>query len=230
MQYNLDNIVPSERSRSTDRNMFIRSVYLWLIGGFLVAAIGAFSAPFVMYFAMPLGSTFIWILFAIQFGSLIYARAVSKRKSINKYVYVLFTFICGIFTGVMALVSLYQTSSFNSALIAFSMTSAMFLLLTCVAIFSKADFSFLRSFVIIGIGTMFFGSLISIIFNLETISLLVSAVVVIACSAKILWDTSTMLRTNDYSDPAGFALSLFVSVYNILLSLIRLLSVGARRD
>lgn len=230
MQYNLNNVVPSERSRSTDRNIFIRSVYLWLIGGFLVAAAGAFSAPFVMYFMMPLGSIFIWILFAIQFGSLVYARAVSKRKPINKYIYVLFTFICGVFTGVIALISSYQTSSFNSALIAFSMTSVMFLLLTCVAIFSKTDFSFLRSFVIIGIGTMFFGGLISIIFDLEAISLLVSVVAVIACSAKILWDTSTMLNTNDYSDPAGFALSLFVSVYNILMSLIRLLSVGARRD
>jgi modulator of FtsH protease len=36
-----------------------------------------------------------------------------------------------------------------------------------------------------------------------------------------------MLRTEDYSDPAGFALSLFVSLYNIFLSLLRLL--GGRR-
>jgi modulator of FtsH protease len=108
------------------------------------------------------------------------------------------------------------------------MTAADFLLLTGVAVFSKADFSFLRSFVIVGIGVMFFGSLIAAIFHLETFGLLISAVAVIACSAKILWDTSAMLKTEDYSDPAGFALSLFVSLYNIFLSLLRLL--GGRRS
>jgi modulator of FtsH protease len=53
-------------------------------------------------------------------------------------------------------------------------------------------------------------------------------VAVIACSAKILWDTSTMLRTDDLGDPAGFALSLFVSLYNIFIALLNLLSGGRR--
>ena len=37
-----------------------------------------------------------------------------------------------------------------------------------------------------------------------------------------------MLRTGDFSDPAGFALALFVSLYNIFISLLRLL--GGRRN
>jgi FtsH-binding integral membrane protein len=36
-----------------------------------------------------------------------------------------------------------------------------------------------------------------------------------------------MLRTDDFGDPAGFALSLFVSLYNIFLALMNLL--GGRR-
>jgi FtsH-binding integral membrane protein len=38
-----------------------------------------------------------------------------------------------------------------------------------------------------------------------------------------------MLRTDDYSDPAGFALALFVSLYNILIALMNLLGGGRRR-
>jgi modulator of FtsH protease len=82
--------------------------------------------------------------------------------------------------------------------------------------------------VVIGIGIMFFGGLAAALFNLPTFSLVVSAVAVIACSAKILWDTSAMLRTDDLEDPAGWALSLFVSLYNIFISLLNLL--GNRRS
>ena len=168
-----------------------------------------------------------WVLFGAQFGSLIWASAVSRRKPLNRYAYTLFTFICGIFAGIVMMM-VARTSGPGIVLAAFGMTAADFMLLTGVAVFSKADFSFLRSFVIVGIGVMFFGSLIAAIFHLETFGLLISAVAVIACSAKILWDTSAMLRTEDYSDPAGFALSLFVSLYNIFLSLLRLL--GGRRS
>jgi len=193
MAYDLEGRTPYGRSRAEDRVAFVRNVYLWLMGGFGVALVGAMCAPLVANALFPvLGQAFVWVLFIAQFGSLMWASAVSRRKPLNRYAYTLFTFICG------------------------------------VAVFSKADFSFLRSFVIIGIGVMFFGSLVSAIFHLETLGLIVSAVAVVACSAKILWDTSNMLKTEDFSDPAGFALSLFVSLYNIFISLLRLLQGGRR--
>ena len=228
MQYDLEGRTPFGRSRAEDRVAFVRNVYLWLMGGFGVAAVGALCAPYVAAALIPaLGGAFVWVLFGAQFGSLIWASAVSRRKPLNRYAYTLFTFICGIFAGIVMMM-VARTSGPGIVLAAFGMTAADFMLLTGVAVFSKADFSFLRSFVIVGIGVMFFGSLAAAIFHLETFGLLISAVAVIACSAKILWDTSAMLRTEDYSDPAGFALSLFVSLYNIFLSLLRLL--GGRRN
>jgi len=228
MQYDLEGRTPYGRSRAEDRVAFVRNVYLWLMGGFAVAGVGALSAPFVASALVPaLGSAFVWVLFIAQFGSLMWASAVSRRKPLNRYAYALFTYICGIFAGIIVTM-VAQTSGHGIVMAAFGMTAADFLLLTAVAVFSKADFSFLRSFVIVGIGVMFFGSLIAAIFHLETFGLLISAVAVIACSAKILWDTSAMLRSEDFSDPAGFALSLFVSLYNIFISLLRLL--GGRRN
>jgi modulator of FtsH protease len=228
MQYDLEGRTSLGRSRAEDRAAFVRNVYLWLMGGFAVATVGALSAPYVAAALLPaLGGAFVWVLFIAQFGSLLWASAVSRRKPLNRYAYALFTYICGVFAGIVMLM-VARTSGPGIVLGAFGMTAADFLLLTAVAVFSKADFSFLRSFVIIGIGVMFFGSLAAAIFHLETFGLLISAVAVVACSAKILWDTSLMLRTEDFSDPAGFALSLFVSLYNIFLSLLRLL--GGRRN
>ena len=228
MEYHLDGQSPLGRSRVEDRVAFIRNVYIWLMGGFVVAAVGALSAPFIAAALMPaLGQAFVWVLFGAQFGSLLWASAVSRRKPMNRYAYTIFTYICGVFAGIIVSI-VAQTSGPNIVLAAFGLTAVDFLVLTAVAVFSKKDFSFLRNFVIVGITVMFFGSLMAAIFHMETVGLLISAVAVIACSAKILWDTSNMLRTGDFSDPAGFALSLFVSLYNIFISLLRLL--GGRRD
>lgn len=215
-------------SRTVERISFVRQVYLWLMGGFLIAGVGAVASPFIARDLVPLmGRFFGWGLIIAQFGALIWASAVSRRKPLNRVAYGVFTFVSGVIIGIVSLITA-QRSGLGVVMAAFGMTAADFLLLTVIAFVSKKDFSFLRSFVAIGIGVMFFGSLIGAIFHVETLSLLAAGVAVIACSAKILYDTSAMLRSGETDDPAGFALSLFVSLYNILLSLMRLL--GGRRD
>lgn len=206
---------------------FVRSVYLWLMGGFAVAALGAFSAPLVAMALVPVAGRFLgWVLFGIQFGTLLFASSVSRRKPLNRLAYGLFTFVSGVIAGIVALV-IAQGAGFLPVFGALGLTGVVFLTLTVTAFVSKKDFSFLRNFVIVGIAVMFFGSLAAAIFHLETFSLIISGVAVIACSAKLLWDTSAMLRTDDLGDPAGFALALFVSLYNILIALMNLL--GGRR-
>jgi modulator of FtsH protease len=206
---------------------FVRSVYLWLMGGFAVAALGALSAPVVgPALVAAAGGFWHWILFGVQFGSLLFASAVSRRKPLNRVAYALFTYISGTIAGIVALI-IAQGAGFTPVILAFGLTGVVFMTLTVTAFVSKKDFSFLRNFVIVGIAVMFFGSLAAAIFHLETFGLVISGVAVIACSAKLLWDTSAMLRTQDFSDPAGFALALFVSLYNIFIALMNLL--GGRR-
>jgi modulator of FtsH protease len=206
---------------------FVRAVYMWLMAGFVVAALGAFSAPVVAATLVPLAGRFlVWVLFGAQFGSLMFASAVSRRSPLNRVAYALFTFVSGVIAGIIALV-IAQGAGFMPVFTAFGLTGVVFLTLTVTAFVSKKDFSFLRNFVIVGIAVMFFGGLAAMLFHLEALSMVISGVAVIACSAKLLWDTSAMLRTQDFSDPAGFALALFVSLYNIFISLMNLL--GGRR-
>ena len=206
---------------------FVRSVYLWLMGGFGVAALGALSAPFVAMALVPIAGRFLgWVLFGVQFGTLMFASSVSRRKPLNRIAYGLFTFVSGVIAGIVALV-VAQGAGYTPVFTAFGLTGVVFLTLTTAAFVSKKDFSFLRNFVIVGIAVMFFGSLAAAIFHLPALSMIISGVAVIACSAKLLWDTSAMLRTDDLGDPAGFALALFVSLYNIFISLMNLL--GGRR-
>jgi modulator of FtsH protease len=197
------------------------------MGGFAVAALGALSAPFVAAALVPLAGRFLgWVLIGAQFGTLIFASSVSRRQPLNRVAYGLFTFVSGVIAGIIALV-VAQGAGFMPVFMAFGLTGVVFLTLTVTAFVSKRDFSFLRNFVIVGIAVMFFGGLAAALFHLQAFSLVISGVAVIACSAKLLWDTSAMLRTEDFGDPAGFALSLFVSLYNIFISLMNLL--GGRR-
>lgn len=216
---------------AADRIAFVRSVYLWLGAGFAVAALGAVGAllttPLWVAGFQSMGRLFMLLIFAAQMGAIVFAQAVSRKRPLNLLAYGLFTALSGYIAGMIALV-VGQRAGFSTVAAAAGLTAADFLLLTATTFFSKKDFSFLRSFVVVGVGIMFFGGLAAALFNLPTFSLVVSAVAVIACSAKILWDTSAMLRTDDLEDPAGWALSLFVSLYNIFISLLNLL--GNRRS
>ena len=231
MNYDIGGRSYAAQAGLQDRISFVRSVYLWLMGGFAVAGLAALAAyvttPLWMAAFQSMGRMFGWLIFGAQMGAIFFAQAVSRRRPLNILAYVLFTGISGYVAGMIS--TIYATTTGPGVVLAAAgMTAGDFLVLTGITFFTKRDFSFLRNFVIIGVAVMFFGGLIAAIFHLETFSLIIAGVAVIACSAKILYDTSAMLRTQDFSDPAGFALSLFVSLYNIFISLLRLL--GGRRN
>jgi modulator of FtsH protease len=203
-------------------------VYLWLMGGIVVAGIGAIASPIVIKpLAAATGRFFPYALMIGQLISLIWAQSVSRRRPQNRIAFGIYTFISGVIAGLISMLVAQQTGLW-AVMAAFGMTGAAFLTLTATAFVTKKDFSFLRSFVLVGLVIAFVASLIGWFVHLPMLHIVISAVVVIACSAKILWDTSAMLRTSDMGDAAAFALSLFVSLYLIFIHLLNLL--GGRRD
>jgi modulator of FtsH protease len=231
MDYDIGSRSYAGQTGIQDRISFIRSVYLWLMGGFAVAGLAGMGALVTVRIWAPIlnksPQIFMLLILVAQMGAVFFAQAVSKQRPLNMLAYALFTAISGFVAGMISIMFATIIGPWV-VLAAAGMTASDFLLLTVVTFVTKKDFSFLRSFVVMGIGVMVFGGIVAWLFKLEMLSLIISAVAVIACSAKILYDTSAMLRTQDYSDPAGFALSLFVSLYNIFISLLRLL--GGRRN
>ena len=228
MEYNYEGRTIFGASRAEERISFVRSVYLWLMGGFAVAAVGAMSTPYVfIYLSRAFGNFAIWPILIGYFGAFFWAKSVSRTKPWNRYAYALFTYVSGIIAGI-AMIAAAQAAGPSIVLTAFAMTAADFLVLSAVAFITKKDFSFLASFVTVGLVVAMIAMLIGFFVHVEIFHLAISAIIVIACSAKILWDTSTMLKTGDYSDAAGFALSRFISLLNIFLNLLRLLSGGRR--
>ena len=228
MEYNYEGRTIFGASRAEERTAFVRSVYLWLMGGFGVAAVGALSSPFVLVPLAGVFGRFAWLpLLAGFYGTFFWAQKVSRTRPQNRYAFAAFTYVSGILAG-LAMLGAAQAAGPGIVLAAFAMTAADFLVLSAVAFITKKDFSFLGSFIMMGLTVAVVAMLIGFFVHAEIFHLLISAVIVIACSAKILWDTSRMLQTGDYGDAAGFALSLFISLLNIFLNLLRLLSGGRR--
>src|SRR5215475_13328624 len=87
------------------RTAFLRSVYLWLMDGFAVAALGAYVSFATLPSVAPfMGNGFVWILFIAQIGAVFFAQAVSRKKPLNIFAYGLFTIISGYVAGLICMV------------------------------------------------------------------------------------------------------------------------------
>jgi modulator of FtsH protease len=110
---------------------------------------------------------------------------------------------------------------------ALGVTAATFVGLSVYAVTTKKDFSFLGGFLMVGILGAFLVGLVAVIFNLPTVSLVVSGVFVIAMAGLILYETSNIIHGGETNYILA-TVTLYVSIYNLFTSLLHLL--GAASD
>lgn len=127
------------------------------------------------------------------------------------------------------ILSLYLTAFSNGAelvMMALGGTGVMFLGLSAYALTSQRDFSFMRGFIFAGILVAFAGSIAAIIFSIPALSLAVSAAFVVLMSALILYQTGEIINGGE-TNYIMATITLYVSIYNLFLSLLQLLSAFA---
>ena len=140
-------------------------------------------------------------------------------------------------TGFMGLtlgpiLNAYLTHFSNgSELIAMAMasTAAVFFTLSFYALYSKRDFSFMQGFLTAGILVAFFAGLAAIFFSIPALSLAVSAAFVLLMCGLILYQTSSIIHGGE-TNYIMATVTLFVSIYNLFLSLLHLLGVFSSND
>ncbi|MFZ4538586.1 Bax inhibitor-1/YccA family protein [Propionivibrio sp.] len=110
----------------------------------------------------------------------------------------------------------------QTVMLAMGGTGAVFLGLSAYALVSRKDFSFMGGFLAVGILVAFLASLGAIFFQIPALSLTVSAVFVLLMSGMILFETSRIIHGGE-TNYIMATVSLFVSIYNLFLSLLQLL-------
>ena len=101
-------------------------------------------------------------------------------------------------------------------------TGTIFLALSAYALISRKDFSFMGSFLLVGILVAFLAGLGAIFFEMPMLSLAVSSMFVLLMSGLILHQTSSLIHGGE-TNYIMATVTLYVSIFNLFTSLLHLL-------
>ena len=140
-------------------------------------------------------------------------------------------------TGFMGLtlgpiVGAYTTAFSNGAeLVGMAMTgtAVIFLSLSLYAITSQKDFSFMSGFLTAGIVVAFLAGIAAYFFQMPALSLAVSSAFILLMSGLILYETSNIIHGGE-TNYIMATVTLYISIYNLFLSLLHLLGVFSGND
>jgi len=108
-------------------------------------------------------------------------------------------------------------------------TGAIFLGLSAYALTTRKDFSFMGGFLMVGVLVAFLAGLGAMVFAIPALSLAVSAMFILLMSGMILYQTSDMIHGGETNYILA-TVSLYVSIYNLFLSLLQILGVFSGDD
>jgi modulator of FtsH protease len=112
---------------------------------------------------------------------------------------------------------------------ALGMTALVFFGLSAYAILTRKDFSFLSGFIMAGFVVLLCAIVASFFLQMSGLSLAISAGFVLFSSAVILYQTSAIIHGGE-DNYIMATVTLFVSIYNLFLSLLQLLGVFGGDD
>lgn len=108
-------------------------------------------------------------------------------------------------------------------------TGVIFLGLSGYALTTRKDFSFLGGFLFVGVLVAFLAGIGAAIFAIPGLSLAVSAMFILLMSGMILYQTSEIIHGGE-TNYINATVNLYISIYNLFLSLLQLLGVFSGED
>ena len=108
-------------------------------------------------------------------------------------------------------------------------TGAIFLALSGYAVISRKDFSFMGSFLMVGILVAFLAGLGAMLFNIPMLSLAVSAMVILLMSGMILWQTSDIIHGGE-TNYIMATVTLYITIFNLFVNLLQILGIFSGDD
>jgi modulator of FtsH protease len=216
-------VFSTTQSSITTTNKVLRNTYL------LLGATLAFSAV-TAGISMALNIPHFGLLTLIPYFILLYAVGKTQNSSWG----IVWTFALTGFLGLTLgpILNAYLKFLPNGSQIimtALGTTAVSFLALSAYAVNSKRDFSFMRGFLMVGAIGAFVLAIVAILFNLPTLSLIVSGLFLIVSGGLILWQTGEIVRGGE-TNYISATVTLYVSIYNMFLSLLHLLGFASSDD
>jgi modulator of FtsH protease len=123
----------------------------------------------------------------------------------------------------------YYSNGTQLVMTAMGGTGVIFLGLSGYALTTRKDFSFMGGFIMVGVLVAFLAGIGALIFSIPALSLAVSAMFILLMSGFILYQTSEMVHGGE-TNYIMATVGLYISIYNLFVSLLHLLGAFAGED
>ena len=221
---NYDQVVARPRESVLATNKVIRNPYILLSMTLLFSAVVA-GISMVMNWPHP-GM----VITLIGYFGLLFLTAKLQNSVWGLVSVFALTGFMGLTLG--PIINAYTTMFSNGdqlIMMALGGTGVIFLGLSGYALTTRKDFSFIGGFLMVGILVAFLAGIGAAIFSLPGLSLAVSAMFVLLMSGLILYETSNIIHGGE-TNYIMATVTLYVSIYNLFLSLLHLLGAFAGED
>lgn len=224
MNRNNVNVIPQRSESILATNKVLRNTYLLLGMTFLFSAFTAFLS--FASGARPMNPL---LMIGGVYGLMFLTQAL--RNSAWGLVSVFaFTGFLGYTLG--PILNLYVTQFSNGPqLIATALggTGIIFFALSGYVLSTRKDFSYLGGFLFVAVMVALLAMIATIFFQIPALQLIISAAFVLISSGLILFQTSEIIH-NGETNYISATVGLFVSIYNLFISLLQLLGAFSGRD
>ena len=218
------NSVVATRPNADVANKVLKNTYI------LLSATLAFSAVMAlvsMSLAVPPIAYMISVIASMVLGIFVLPRTANSSTGIG--VIFLVTGLLGF--GLGSILSMYLALPKGPQIIATAMggTGIIFLGLSAYAMTTKRDFSFMGGFLFAGMMVLVIAMLANIFLEMPALAMAVSGGIILVMSGFILFDTSRIINGGE-TNYIMATYGLYLSIFNIFISLLNLLGMMSNDD
>ena len=209
------------------RNKVLRNTY-WLLALSMIPTVAGAFLGVSMGVALFSGMLGFVIFMAVAFG---FMWAIEKNKDSGLGVALLlgFTFFMGLMLAPLLTHTLKYSNSGSLIMTAFGGTAIVFAVMASIATTTKRDFSGMGSWLMAGVVVLLLAVVANIFLQMSVLSIVISILAIGIFSAFILYDVQRIVNGGE-TNYVTATLSIYLNVFNIFSSLLRLLGIVGGDD
>jgi modulator of FtsH protease len=221
---NSNTVINQSASSTLATNKVLRNTYLLLS---MTLFFSAMTAGLSMVMNLP---PFGFLITILGFYGLLFLTTKYSDRALGLLFTFMLTGFMGLTLGPILNMYIHNFSNGHELIImALAGTGTIFLGLSAYALTTRKDFSFMGGFLMTGMLVAILAMIGAIVFAIPALSLAVSAMFILLMSGMILYQTSEIIHGGE-TNYIRATVSLYVSLYNLFLSLLQILGIFGGRE
>jgi modulator of FtsH protease len=169
------------------------------------------------------------LLTMVGYFGLLFLTSKFRNSGLGLVFVFALTGFMGLTLGPIVSMYLQLPNGSQTVMTALGATGTIFLALSGYALTTRKDFSFMGAFLMVGVLVAFLAGLAAVFLSMPGLSLAVAAMFVLLMSGMILYETSQLVHGGE-TNYIMATVTLYVSIYNLFLSLLQLLGAFSGDD